>query len=459
MGSYYDTLQIIQTQPPEWTSLQVVSRGTPLFPDLLMTGQMRFGRRQGANFAMLTPDNTVQLSQAAAARDTILNVSRVLTWYEIGALVTFDGITMYPVSDWDQTTLQVFLATGLTSAQPSGQNLTLWATPLVMDVAAPEGSTVLQVRSRYNLLNGDFVTFPINSFLSSLTQIEVVQANTAGNSADPNFPFLYSLNLAKPTPIFLGTESQIYLRAFPSYLSNVTRVPKINTTQIGPFVLDYLSTPLFSVPDFPETFSVRTLDGGGNPINGTASALETITKNTPIINRPIYAQNMIFWKVYRGSGGFQSPNKFRMLTDSSGLARVSTELIPAFPSGLTWNAKVTANSAGIFRVFREPYGFDTYNLLAGVPTTVSIQTPAGGEITRLDFLANLTAPNSEVLIADTTVQGPVVSSIQYGYVFQVTGDANYQATSVIVKPMFLSLADMEANYDDGQNYDSGLIYT
>lgn len=459
MGAYNDIVKIIESQVPEYTSLQIVSRGAPLFPDLLMTGEMRFGRRQGANLAVIVPDNVVQLTTEARARDNILNVSRILNWFEVGALVTFNGIEMLELSDWDSVTLQVFLKEQLSTAQTSGKNLILWATPIVVHTNSAAGSTTVQVRSRYSLLNGDVITFPQGEFLNSLTEREVVVANTAGDSGDSEFPFLYSLELNKALPVSFTEAQTIYLRAYPGYISRALRLPKIKDTQIGPFLVDYLASPLFSVPEYSETLSIRTLNGGGVPIDGTNSSLKTVEKNTPIINRPIYAQNMIFWKVFRGSGGFQAPNKFRMLTDAEGLCRVSTDLTPAFPSGLTWTMKVTANSNGIFRVYREPFGFEDYTLTAGVPAAVSIQTPPGGTLNRIDFVANMETANTEILIADTVVQGLVVSSIQYSYVFKVVGEANYQSTSLLIKPMFLSLADMEANYDSGQYYDSGLIYT
>ena len=55
MGKYAEIQNLIQDNVPDFTNLNLVQRGTPIFPDLLMTGQMRFARRTGANFAVMNP--------------------------------------------------------------------------------------------------------------------------------------------------------------------------------------------------------------------------------------------------------------------------------------------------------------------------------------------------------------------------------------------------------------------
>lgn len=468
MGVYDDIKGIIQRQVPVYTSLQVVPRGTPIYPDLLMRGSMRFGRRQGANFAVMCPDNQVSLTTNQLVSDTVLNVNRTLPWFEENALVTFNEVIMYEISDWNAATNQVFLKTGLLQAQ-SGPNTTagtpgdvmsLWATPLYMDIAAAAGSTTIVVQSRYNLLNGDVICFPIGSFLTSLKEFSVVSAQTAGTSANPEFPYLYSLELDQPIPIGLTLNQIIYLRAFPGYQSKILSVPQLNNGGlIGTFLVDYLGTPLDSIPQYTEIFSIRTLDGGSQPVDGTNNALETVSKNTPIIHRPIFAQNMIFWKILRGSGGFRSPNRFRLLTDSENKARVSTNLVPAFPAGGSWTFTIYPSASGNFVVYTEPYGSTNYVLQSNVPQTITITTPTGGAPwTRLDFLCVLDAPG-EVQITDASVVGSVVTSIQYGLVIRVLGSSNYQTTGLIVKPMFFSLSDVSASYDTGQTYNSGIIYS
>src|SRR5208337_737237 len=128
----------------------------------------------------------------------------------------------------------------------------------------------------------------------------------------------------------------------------------------------------------------------------------------------IWAENMIFWNILRGTGGFISPNQYRLISDSNGLGRVYTRLIPAWPSGLTWTFSVAATSSGILRIETDTYGFQDY------PLTVNSTTP-GGTINRLDFIINMDTPGAEVDIQNSDLQAPVTAQFQYGYVFRVIG--------------------------------------
>lgn len=461
MSEYRNIQKIIEGATVEYATLKLVPRGTPIFPDVLMTGQMRFGRRLGANFSVMNPDNILRLTSAVAAKTQSLPVERVIAWLEQDALLTFNGIEMFEVIDWSVENKTVMIRQPLTAAKTVSDIPKLWATPMVMHADAAAGASVISVRSRYNLLNGDTVTFPVNQFLSSLTERNVILASSGGTSLlDPDFPFIYNLTLDRPIPIaLLENNSPVYLRAFPAYYSPVIRVPKLQApSQMGPFVLDYVSSPLDSVPQYQETFSYRTFDGGGSPVHGTGTELVTINKNHPVVSRPMWAEGMLFWKVKRGSGGFIFPNRYRMISDDTGKVRVSTDLLPKFPSGFSWSMKIRASSDGVFRIAQYPLGVTEYPLIANSVQTITFTTSPGQQIERLDFMAHLEVPGSEVVLQDANTTGAVSASFQYGLVFRVVGDSNFQSTSVIVKPYFLSLSDLAARYDSGQTYDSGLIY-
>jgi hypothetical protein len=461
VGKYAEIQNLIQDNVPDFTNLNLVPRGTPIFPDLLMTGQMRFARRTGANFAVMNPDNQMLLTADGINQNTILAIQRVLPWVEENALLTFNGTEMLQVSDFDTTSNTVVLAEPLPMTYPSGSLVTLWATPLIMNQTAAEGVSQIQVLSRYSLLNGDAVTMLTSTSINSLKQITVLTADYLGVSANPEFTFIYNLTLQQPIPVPLDLSSQIFLRAFPGYLSNALSVPSLLTTasQMGPFLMDYVANPLDNAtPAYTEYFSVRTYDAGGNAILGTSTALMTATKNQPILNRPIWAENMIFWNILRGTGGFKSPNQYRLISDADGLGRVYTRLIPAWPSGLTWTFDVAATASGILRIETDTFGFQDFPLTVNTTTTVTLSTPPGSLLNRLDFIINMDSPGAEVDIQNSNLQAAVTAQIQYGYVFRVIGTYNYQAESICVKPYFLALADLSATYDSGSTYNSGIIY-
>jgi len=458
MGKYGRIEKYLEQTVPEYAALKIVPRGTPLFPDLLLTGAARFARRLGANFGVLTPDNQVTLTADASIESTVLTIDRILQWFEVNALVTFNGVEMMRISDWDTDHLLLLLQERLTATRLVGEKLTLWATPLVMHLAATAGDNQIVVRSRYGIENGDVVTFPVSDLLNSLKENNVLLSETAGSSGDPEFPYLFLLTLEENLPIDLGTGSSIYLRAYPAYRSKVLNVPKIQPRQLGPFCLDYVATPLDAVKSYSEIFSVRTLSSAGNPIAGTLSALQTIERNFPVWQRPFWAENLLFWQVRRGSGGFQNPNRYLMKVGEDRKARVSTRLVPAFPSGDVWTFVVESDSDGLLRFKRNPYGFQDYYLTAHVPQVVTLSTPPGGEWDRLDIVVELEQPGRQVSFQDSIVTGPVCTAFQYGFVFRVVGTTNFQSTSVIVKPYFLSLVDLTSRYDQGDQYNSGLLY-
>src|SRR5208282_2412221 len=110
-----------------------------------MTGQMRYARRTGANFAVMNPDNQMLLTADGINQNTILAVQRVLPWLEENALLTFNGTEMLQVSDFDTMTNTVVLDEPLPMTYPSGSLVTLWATPLIMNQTAAEGVSQIQV--------------------------------------------------------------------------------------------------------------------------------------------------------------------------------------------------------------------------------------------------------------------------------------------------------------------------
>lgn len=467
MGKYQDIVNLIEHSVPDYTSLKIVPRGTPIFQDLLMIGSIRYARRTGANFAVLNPDNQFTLTAPAQAAQETLTANRILPWLEQGALVTLNQTEMLEVETWDPASNTVFIGSPLSATWDTGSLVTLWATPLVVHFDALLGATQIYLRSRYPIVNGDAITLPTATSLNSLQQIDVTLATLYGTDpSDTEFPYIYILDLASPVPVALdqGT-TPIYLRAFPSYVSQVLAVPVLSNGQIGPFLLDFVASPLDSVPNYPETFAIRTIASGNTMVDGGANFYKTVDHNYPVVNRSIYAENMIFWEMVRGYGGFILPNKFRMvaeslLPDNEYAARTFTRLVPNLPAGIRYDFKVSADTAGTFIAIPYPYPPVVVNIPVTTPTTVTIETPDGGEpITRLDFIFKSVRQGTQVTISDASLAtDPVVQQFQYSYVFRVLGTTNFQATSVIVKPYFLSLSDLTDTYDDGKTYNSGFLY-
>jgi hypothetical protein len=466
VGKYQEIANLIEQSVPEYTSLKIVPRGTPIFQDLLMTGTIRFARRTGANFAVLNPDNQFKLSADAQVAQQTLQVDQVLPWLEENALITFNQTEMLEVSTWDVENKQIQILEPLSATRAAGTDVSLWATPLVVHFDSPALGDQLYVRSRYPLVNGDVVTFPVTGALNSLHEVKILKVSFAGIDLDPIYSNIYVLTLEEKLPITLvAGSSPCYLRAYPAYTSQVLNLPNLRSSQLGPFLLDFIASPLDSTPAYAETFAVRTLSSNSQIIDGGANYFKTVEHNYPVVNRPIRAENMIFWRMIRGYGGFVKPNKFRMvatskLSNGDYASRVSTRLVPAFETGVRYTFTVNASAAGVFVIIPYPYPAVVVNVPVATSTQVSFEAPVNGEhITRLDMIYRSATHDSVVTISDSTLPiHPTVANFQYTYVFHVVGRTNFQATSVIVKPYFLSLSDITARYDDKKTYNSGFVY-
>lgn len=460
MGKYRRIEKLIETSVSDYTNINIVPRGTPLFPDLLLTGKIRFAKRTGANFSVLNPDNLVYLSQDSEVNSQQIYVSSIIKWFEKYALVSFNGVEMLEIYDIDIKNSILTVSQTIPTVKNSGEKLMLWAVPLVLRVSALQGADSLIIGSKYKIVNGDKICFPISPLLNSIKEFKVVLAESAGSSGDPDYPYIYNVVLEESIPVSLDAGvSKVYLRAYPSYSSNRININKFSNWQLGPFLLDYLASPLNSKISYPTTFSIRTLTKSEAPIEGAYSSFKTVDKNYPVIQRPLWSENILFWKVLRGSGGFIYPNKYRMVTNSEGHFRVSTDIVPSMQPGQTWKFKVTPNSKGSVRINIEPHGFVDYEVEPHQTKEIELSTSVGSQpITKLEFLCKLETPNSEVILSDSVLVGNMVSYVEYNLIFELIGDSNFQSTGIILKPYFLSLSDLSSNYDTDQKYNSGFIY-
>ena len=98
MGKFRKITDLIEHSVPEFKSFRVVPRGVPYYPDTMLYGTVRFGRRLGNNLSVLNPDNEVELAQDASIQDLSLLLERTLQWWEYGALLSFNGVEMISLS-------------------------------------------------------------------------------------------------------------------------------------------------------------------------------------------------------------------------------------------------------------------------------------------------------------------------------------------------------------------------
>ncbi len=457
MGLFSKIVDLVEGSVPEFATAKVVPRGTVYVPDLLLKGSLRFAMSLGNNMAMINPENETYLTENVQIQSTLLPIPRNLFWWEREGLVTFNGIEMYTIQDWDDYYNYLYLREPLSSTQLAGTKVTLWAVPIAVHTAATSTQIQLAVRSKYKIANGDFITFPTSDSLSSLNEVEVLLAQEAGDSGDSAYPLLYNLILKSPLGFDLTEDSKCYLRAFPAYFSEEVTVPKLSNSQMGPFLVDYASSPLDSVLSIPETFSIQALSGAGQPLIGTLNSYQTVSKNFPITARPIWADSFLFMNVVEGSGGFSKPNTYKLITNEEGKAKLYTSLVPELKGPVVWKVKVKSSAEGILRIKLGEQPWQTYTLSANTLTPIEVHLSAG-EAADLTVLCKLSSGGGFVDFGNWNVVGSVVDAVRYNLVFKITGTYNFQSTGLLIKPLFNSLSDLASNHDNGSTYNSGSIY-
>jgi hypothetical protein len=92
---------IVSGIAPEWTTVHVVPRTVPRFPDKQLKGQIRYATRAGSFLPNIKPYNRTTLTETAQARAQDLTVSNVVDGLVPGSLIMIGGRELQLVLDVD----------------------------------------------------------------------------------------------------------------------------------------------------------------------------------------------------------------------------------------------------------------------------------------------------------------------------------------------------------------------
>jgi hypothetical protein len=347
----------------------------------------------------------------------------------------------------------------------------LFATPLQVGLDAPAGATNLIVGSRYHILAGDRISVETTSgLLTSLLDDKVVTARFLGNTGDDPFSLQYELELEAATTIDLlvGTDA-LFLKAQPSYLSNQVFVPLVpgHADDIGPFLLDYVSGVLFDRPNVEETMSITVFDKLGNPIVHDNLAPLPVSKQFQITEMPVMADVLCLWQIADGSITFIKIGTAqevyaKSLCDERGQFQITQEIIPAMPQGTEWNIPVEANKPVTLKVRFYPNEWRTFNLIAQAPTQVLVGTTSSDVPAERIEIVVIGDEDAEVEFGNWVPTKNQAFSLIYGITADVFGDAQWQATNMFQKPMFLNFAmGLKGRFDSNRSpnrFDGGILF-
>lgn len=458
---------------PHYTNVKVQPRGFPIFSDPLLKGQVRFARKTGADFALINPDNEILLAAAALRNTQTLQLEHPNRWLEIGAILSLGpDIEFAVVKDFDDDFIT--LDEPISGNFSEDDSVNLLATPIFPALDASAGSDTIVIRSRYHILAGDRLSIEVTpGLLTSLLDFKVRRARLL-SVVDEFAPFslFFEVELEEPITVDLVAsegDSPLYLKAQPSYLSNQVFVPQTpgNPDDIGPFLLDYVSGVLFNRPQVDEQLSVTVFDKLGNVIIDDGGFPLPVEKQFPITEMPLMADSIVLWHVADGSMSFSKRGTTQevqavALCDSKGQFQTTQEVIPFMPPGTEWSVPVISSTPSTVKVRFVPNEVREFNIPALIPTQILIGTTSEELPTERIEIIVIGVEETQVEFGNWVPTKNQAFSLVYGITADVFGDAQWQATNVFNKPLFLNFAmGLKGRYDSSRTpnrFDGGMLY-
>lgn len=435
-----------------WSNVKTSVRGLPLYADSLLTGSARFSRKTGS-IGLINPDIEVFLNEKLQVNQSQIKVDRYNQWFIVGAYISIGGLEKFRIESISDTTFQ--LNAQARAPQTTGAPVLLYSVPLITVSDFSAGSTVLQVRSKHQLLIGDKLAFP--TLKNLFREIDIINVSDLGTTSNP-YPFTYQVTLNAGIPYDLSLDAEIQFRAYPAYFSLISKIPKspVSARSLGPFLVDLYGGRINSGTT-PETFiTAQFYDIFTNKVISTDPIL--ISDNYPVFARSIPSDTFLFWSRVAGEMNLKD-GKTVLVCDSEGKFGITYDLQPHIKPGLKWKFNVKTTEQTVLRVGFEPNPFTTFNLLAFSNQLLTVGTNATNtlDIEKITIIGK-SAPGAEITIDSWVLIGDEVERVALGIMARVEKEAIWLSSSCIIKPYFLSLDYLNTTYDSEAFYDSGYIY-
>jgi len=463
-------------------------RGRPNFLDpQLAKGELRFAQARGAKFSALQPANRYDLTETAPINTYRLVLKGRPEWYDIGCLVRI-GITeevgeLHTIQDLVDTT-SIDITDPLQRTYEVSDTadfipqVSLVGTPgHFYGVAfAPFERRVLLLESWYKLVPGDVIlASPTPEVLASLAEYTLKRAHFVGTRpgvpGEPPVIYKYECELdGNGLLTFTPTNDlTFFLKAHPmfqryDYGSGDIILPQ----DLGPCLIDAFYGGLLHNQKTKTLIGIKKYDVFGAQMNYADAGnqeWQVVDSNYVLMERNIPSETFLLWR--RIQGYFQLRRTgmiFQAQLDENGEFIMSSDILaPEWRSDKQYGWVVPVIPAGdvTMSVQFEPQDRQFFNLPHTVKTLVRPKIVADGRpITRV-VIAFKGPPNSTVQMRSWMFDGAVVNSLSYfllgsGATF---GLDRWLAGGFCVKPYFLDLGALKANYSDNVSmYDSGYIY-
>ncbi len=215
----------MQGAGPYWTTMHVVPRGNPKFPDKTLHGTARYALKVGSFLPNLQPDNRATLLAPAQPASQTIQVDRLPDGMSPGSLIKINSQELQQVFDVDSDAKTITTTFDIQTEYAAGTPVDLFAEPYRV-VGAPsgpapaflllqQGTTFIQATAMLPGSRGNNLTFSISiPTTDSPLQIETsatgiaVQAEVAGGAVVTNWGDLVTaINALAAKPFGLAITS------------------------------------------------------------------------------------------------------------------------------------------------------------------------------------------------------------------------------------------------------------
>ena len=292
-GLLHTTKDVVTRQMIEGMGGHFVWRGLAIPIDPFLQGTVRYGKKIGFELPIIAPDNKFLLADDAVYATDRVEVDRKVTWIDSGGYVTINRRELHRVSDVSDAT--IILATTLLADHPAGTKVFHYSDPIQVEGTYVATQTIINVDVTYFLVRGDVICVSATATQDiSFVEYIITDLWYVGESGGLH---QYQVVLDKPLHRRLTDGDIIQLRAYPAYISPVTKVPQAGTVLpvIGPYLVDWYSEPFIDDLDVQEYQTLQRFNDAQLPI-GSPMLVE---KNHQIVFAPIRADQFLWWtRVY-----------------------------------------------------------------------------------------------------------------------------------------------------------------
>lgn len=437
---------------PRHGNVKVAVRGLPIYADALLTGTSRFSRKTGEP-GLINPDVEIFLNQILQVNQTQLVVNRVNQWFTVGSYVSVNALEKFKITNINEDGVTFGLNAKVKVAQPLNTSVTLYSVPAIVVAPFIKDDKIIQIRSKFPLMIGDKLAF--QSMANLFREIEIKNVKDLGMTNNP-FPYTFELTLNEGIPYALATDQEIQMRAFPAYFTPIIKVPKspVSSRELGPFLVDFYGGRINNGPTPEVFFTAQFYDVFSNKIQSEDPVL--ISENFPIFSRSMTGDTLLFWDLMTGTMKLQDGNTIAVF-DEAGNFGLTYDLQPRIAPGASWKFNVKTTHPTTLRVGFEPNPFTTFQLPAFANVNIKVGTLPGNATIEKITIVGSSVPGSEITLGPWILQGDQAERMAFGIMTRVDKEAVWLATSIIVKPYFLSLDYLTTSYDSASAYDSGYI--